>query len=366
MGYWKRNTFYLAVMSTVLIPIFCSAITALSKNRPRPVQDNTAALVLCVSAGTARQEDFPVLKGPYLGQEAPVKKAEVFLDGIISTLDEPEMCAAFGPDGREFFYNRILNDKWAIYSTREINGRWTEPAPLFPDSGFTDRDFTISPDGQKIFFGSDRPRENGGRQLGSPDIFVTTRIGPGRWTEPKNLGPPINTDRSENYPSEARSGNLYYFTSRDDGWGGCDIYISRWQDGRYSSPENLGPEINSEKHDWDAVIAPDEDFIIFSSQDRADSIGKQDLYISFKTKDRGWTKAGNMGTAVNSTDDEICPSLSLDGRFLFFTSRRRGKADIFWISTSIIEKLKTEHKSVPGIGRQFKPDPDKPETKEKD
>lgn len=286
------------------------------------------------------QKSFHVLMGPYLGQKAPVEKAEVFLDGIISTLEEPEMCAAFTEDGKEFYFNAHHENRWAIFITKEIKGRWTIPEPLPFTSSYTDRDFTMSPDGNSIYFGSDRPREHGGRVLESLDIFVTERLPSDQWSEPKNVSSPINTDYGENYPSIARNGNLYFFSCRNDGLGGCDIYMSRYVNGEYITPENLGSAINSEKNDWDSFIAPDESYIIFSSQDRKDSIGGQDLYISYKDKDGGWTTAKNMGERVNSEFGEICPSVSLDGKYLFFTSRRRGRADIFWIAADIIEELK--------------------------
>lgn len=295
-----------------------------------------------VFIGSAREDNFPVLRGPYFGQNAPSGKAEVFMDGVISKSNEDEMCAAFTADGREFYHNARHKGNWAIFITKEVDGEWVPPVPMLFTSGYTDRDFTMSPDGNKIFFGSNRPRDRGARPLDSLDIFVTERLSPDRWSEPKNIGIPINTERSENYPSSARNGNLYFFTSREDGFGGCDIYVSRKENGRYSAPENLGPEINSDRHDWDAVIAPDESFIIFSSQNRADTIGKQDLYVSYRKEDGSWTAAKNMGPSVNSPDDEICPSLSLDGKLFFFTSRRRGKADIFWIDAGIIENIKPE------------------------
>jgi Tol biopolymer transport system component len=103
---------------------------------------------------------------------------------------------------------------------------------------------------------------------------------------------------------------------------------------------NLGDAINSEKNDWDAYVAPDESYIIFSSQERADTIGGQDLYISYRKEDGTWTPAKNMGPRVNSESGEICPSMSLDGKTFFFTSRRRGKVDIFWMTADIIEELK--------------------------
>ena len=299
--------------------------------------------VLAVSVSAAQEKgEFPLLKGVYLGQKAPVEKAEVFLDGVISMLDRPEMCGVFTRDGKEFYFNAPYKENWTIFITKEVNGRWQKPVPLPFTSGFTDRDFTMSPDGKKIFFGSNRPREKGGEVLRSLDIYITERLQNGQWSEPKNLGPPVNSDYNENYPSAAANGNLYFFSNREGGFGGCDIYISRFINGHYLHPENLGKAINSKKNDWDSIIAPDESFIIFSSQNRDDTIGGQDLYISFRKRNGEWTEAENMGKRVNSFSGEICPSISLDAKYLFFTSRRRGKADIFWIDAKIIDDLKPE------------------------
>jgi len=288
----------------------------------------------------SENKDFPVIKGPYFGKIAPVGRAEVFMNGVISILNEDKMCAAFSPDGREFYFNARYKGNWAIFMTKEVDRQWTRPKPMPFTSDYTDRDFTMAPGGKTILFGSNRPKSGGAGKSESLNIFVTERIPSGGWSDPRNIGDPVNTTRNENYPSMARTGNLYFFTQKEDGLGGCDIYVSKYVDGRYQPPRNLGAAINSEQHDWDAIIAPDESFIIFSSKDRPDSIGAQDLYISFKKVDGGWTAAKNMGPAVNSFHDEICPSLSLDGKCLFFTSRRRGKADIFWIDAKIVEDLR--------------------------
>ncbi|MFC2140969.1 hypothetical protein ACFLQP_01555 [Acidobacteriota bacterium] len=283
---------------------------------------------------------FQDLQGPYLGQKAPVENSEVFLDGVISTLEEPEMNAAFTQDGKEFYYCTLYKSKWAIFVTREVNGKWTKPVPMGFTSDYIDRDFTMSPDGKRIYFGSNRPTKKGTGMQKSLDIFVTERLSSGQWSEPKSIGAPINTHYGENYPCVASNGNLYFFSCREDGPGGCDIYMAKLVNGSYTIPVNLSSAINSEKHDWDAYIAPDESYIIFSSQNRSDTIGEQDLYISFRKKDESWTNAKNMGPSVNSRSDEICPSVSLDGKYFFFTSRRRGNADIFWITTDVIERLK--------------------------
>ena len=284
------------------------------------------------------QNDFSY-SGKYLGQIPPGLKAKIFLDNVISKKDEPEMCAAFTADAKEFYFNKLLDGNWAIYFTKEIDGKWTEPKPMEFSGDFTDRDFTISPDGNKIYFGSDRPLKKGGPLKDDLDIFVSERTTDG-WSEPKRVLGRINTYFGENYPSVATNGNMYFFSGREDSHGGCDIYFSEFKNGKYRKAKVLSSEINSEKHDWDSVIAPDESFIIYSSMDREDTIGGQDLYISFKNKNGFWTKAKNMGRAINSPYAEICPSISNDGKYLFFTSRRRGKADIFWIDIKIIDNFR--------------------------
>jgi Tol biopolymer transport system component len=221
-----------------------------------------------------------------------------------------------------------------------------------PFSGaFTDRDFTMSPDGNRIYFGSNRPREPGGEKLERLDVFYTEKMPDGGWSEPVNAGPVVNSDFGENYPSIARNGNLYFFSCRDEGYGGCDIYLARMGEGGYESSTPMSGAINSDKNDWDAYIAPDESYIIFSSQERPDTLGGQDLYISYRTSDGSWTSAKNMGHRVNSESGEICPSVSLDGKYFFFTSRRRGgHADIYWMTTDIIGDLEPQG---PGFSKEI-------------
>lgn len=275
-----------------------------------------------------------------MGQKAPVDKAGVFLDGIISTLDKAEMCAGFTRDGKEFYYNAHHKNKWTIFTARVSAQGWTKPVPLDFTAGYVDRDFTLSPDGNKIYFGSNRPREKGGPVQSALDIFVSRRLTAGKWSQPEALGPAINTDSGENYPCVTANGNLYFFSCRSGGIGGCDIYMSRWVNGKYVKAKVLDSAVNSDKNDWDAYIAPDESYIIFSSQNRSDTLGGQDLYISFRNSSGAWSKAMNMGPKVNSAYAEICPSVSLDGKYFFFTSRRRGKADIFWMTVDVIEKMR--------------------------
>jgi len=298
-------------------------------------------MATAITINTVRETEFPKLTGPYLGQKPPGKKAEIFLEGLISTKEFPEMNTAFTGDGKEFYYCARYQNSWAIFFTKEINGCWTTPKPLhFSSNRYMDRDLTISPDEKRIYFGSNRPQKIGDEPLKKLNIFYTERQKTGEWSQPRNAGKIINGSHGGNYPCVANNGNLYFFTSRKDGIGKCDIYVSKFINGRYHLPVCLNNSVNSKKNDWDAFIAPDESYIIFSSQDRSDTVGDQDLYISYKKKNGEWIESINMGERINSVSSEICPVVTLDGKYLFFTSRRRGNADIYWLDANIIENLK--------------------------
>ena len=103
----------------------------------------------------------------------------------------------------------------------------------------------------------------------------------------------------------------------------------------YTSPEALVGRANSPYADVHPVIAPDESYVIFDST-RPDGMGWADLYISFRRPDGTWGEAVPMGEVVNNRTNNICPSLSPDGEFLFFTSNN----DIYWVSTEAIAKLR--------------------------
>ena len=82
--------------------------------------------------------------------------------------------------------------------------------------------------------------------------------------------------------------------------------------------------------------------MVFCSRDRKDSYGGSDLYISFRNKNGTWTKAKNMGKDINSGGGMICPSISPDGKYIFFNTTLNGKNGIYWVSAKIIEDLKPE------------------------
>lgn len=88
------------------------------------------------------------------------------------------------------------------------------------------------------------------------------------------------------------------------------------------------------------MISPNGDYIIFTSHGFEDNLGWGDLYISFRNDDKTWTQAINMGPEINTPFIEYCPNILPDGKYFFFSSKKKGTEDIYCVSAEIINSLK--------------------------
>lgn len=304
---------------------------------------------------------FAQVSGPYLGQDPPGMTPELFAPGIVST-GHDERCAAFSADGRELYYCLWGLPHGVILHTREVDGRWTKPVVATFSGGYPG-EVSVSPRDGAIYFSSKMPFDQSSLS-NAYWIWKVERTKDGfEMAEP--LSAAVNSENFAGYPYVARSGDIYFFSDRSDGFGGNDIYFAEFSDGRYAKAKNIGAAINTELPEVDPCIAPDGSYLIFSRWDGV-QFTTMDLYISFRTEDGSWTTAVNMGTTVNSDVPDFCPSISTDGKYLFFTSRRtrefsktatpityaekikilnspgNGTTDIYWIDAKIIDELKTK------------------------
>jgi hypothetical protein len=319
--------------------------------------------IFIIGGDLISKEDFPVLNGPYLGQEPPGMIPKIFAPGIVSTKFS-EFCSVFSPDGSAFYYSISGAPFPVIVMMEQRNGVWSKPM-IAPFSGkYLDYDLNVTPDGKRLFFCSRRPVGSEGSPKKDTDFWYVEKQEKG-WSEPKHLDFPINSDGQEYYPIFTKTGTMYFSSTRKGGKGGGDIYRSRYINGVYTTPENLGDAINSKGFEGDLYIAFDEKYIIVTCYGRPDSLGSGDLYISFLTSDGSWSTMINMGESINSPTNEHCPMLSPDGKYLFFSSRRSihpeyretpitldekvrmmnapgdgRNEDIYWVDAKIIEKLR--------------------------
>jgi len=317
--------------------------------------------IVMLSIVCSKKDDFPVLKGPYLGQNPPGMTPEVFEPKIVSTgLDE--LNSVFSPDGREFYFCvRNFLGAVSIFQMKMEGMNWSHPKLLPFASRYGDIDVTMSPDGSKILFSSLRPVPGSEKPKEDYDFWMVERKGD-TWGDPIYLGEDINSESHDFYPMMAGNGTIY-FSSQREGPGTNNIYRSECVDGRYSKAVKLCDAINTEHREFDPYVSPDESFLIFTSN-RPEGFGLGDLYISFKDQEGNWAKAKNLGDKINTSGSEYCPMISPDGKYLFFTGAGRGGrripdkpftyedfknshnkaenglSDIFWVDAKIIEDLK--------------------------
>ena len=302
---------------------------------------------------------FPIL-GIFVARPQGTEP-ELFAPGQISTPDD-ELNAAFTPDQTTLFFSKSLpSNRGGVIVVSSLKGnRWSTPE-IAPFSGrYSDYDPFVTTDGAHIFFISNRPKpdSSGTTPQRTYDIWAVDKTGTG-WSAPRALGAPINTDGQEFYPTVAANGTLYFSSNRPGGKGAGDIYRARLVDGHYTDPESLGDSINTQSHEGDPYIAPDESYIIFASYGRSDDLGRGssagDLYVS-QNVNGTWTKARHLDAPINSTAWDYCPIVSPDGRYFYFSSFR-GFADTLPLASGAYRSLMERvHGIRNGLGNVYRID----------
>lgn len=142
--------------------------------------------------------------------------------------------------------------------------------------------------------------------------------------QPSRLEAPLNTFRFQYFPALTADNRFLLFTGRPTSESGEDLFVSKMnKDGSIGDPASISPFINTPYNEGAGTISGDGKTLVFASCDRPNSVGNCDLYISRRTGNK-WSKPQNLGRTVNSVEWDSQPTLSADGRTLYFTSTRRG------------------------------------------
>lgn len=276
----------------------------------------------------------------YLGQPPPGAMPEGFARGIVSTEATNEhMAPSFSPDGDEVFWwaNRHPDDGPFLSMTmRRENGRWSAPRATTFEAIMP----VFSPDGQRAYFGAFRScpvaAQKGRSYL---DIWFVERRGDA-WSEPRCLDLVARDPelRQAAMPRITRDGTLYFIGYTPETRANHGIYRAELTDGEYARPELLPRSINLPPFlNWAPFIAPDESYLLFSSNRRDPDHDGGDLYVSHRQPDGSWAEPVSLGEPVNTPRQEVFPGVSPDGQYLFFCRNTPGrKNDVYWIETSSI------------------------------
>lgn len=232
-------------------------------------------------------------------------------------------------DGNELvFTRRVRGINEDFFGSTRVNGKWSKAKPLEGaiNTNMNEGAQNISQDGQwLVFTGCNFPRS-----FGSCDLYISY-FTPEGWSTPENMGR-VNSDGWDSGPCfSPDKRDLYFSSSRPGGYGGDDIYVShRLPNGRWSEPENLGPEVNTIGNEQYPFIHADNQTLYFTSNGHL-GYGGDDLFM-VKKKGKGWDKVINLGYPINTIENEGSLSVAADGKTAYYASDRadtRGGLDIY-------------------------------------
>lgn len=270
-------------------------------------------------------EDWTISEGDFFaGRPTEVLAVPEMLDFDFANSEDPEFAATITPDGNQFFFNRTTPDRkqMFLFQLELVEGDWMEPAkPSFSDSGFSDIDPMLSPNGQQLFFTSNRPTN--GKAAKDYDIWVSQRRADG-WSPAKPLGSGVNSPEDEVFCSLTATGDLYF--SRFIG-NKAKIFRAAFQNGNYLPATEVKLPGTDTCSVSNPAISPDGKWLVFTSSELGGK-GSADLFASQKMPNGQWSAPRNLAGA-NCEFADFAPAFSPDGQHLFFTSERPGVVQDF-------------------------------------
>jgi len=192
---------------------------------------------------------------------------------------------SFSPDGKTMYFTRnnysgkLKEDSLGIARLKIYRAKWNglfwgnvEELPFNSDYFDTGHP-AVTPDGKRMYFASNRPGT-----YGQSDIFYVDIYDDGTFSEPVHLGPEINTEGREDYPFFAEDNTLYFSSDGHPGLGARDIFASKWVDGKFSRARNLGVPVNSGKDDITFVYYPKDKRGFMASNRNTKKYGDYDIF----------------------------------------------------------------------------------------
>jgi len=253
-----------------------------------------------------------------------------------------------------------------IYISKKVNGQWGTPQNIGANINTDGHDASIalSADGSELFIYKDD---------GAGDIYYCKQRSDGSWSKPLPIEGSVNSRASyENAAAVSPDGNTLFFASnREGGYGGLDLYMVKMNDnGYWGKPTNLGPVINTADDDEGPFMDFDGMTLYFSSRAHK-GMGGFDIFKTYYDSTKAaWTEPINMGYPINSADNDIYFVLSGDGSHGYYASAKDdgvGEKDIYMISMppredkqALIEKMKAMKLDVQPTVVAADPVPDVP------
>jgi hypothetical protein len=228
-----------------------------------------------------------------------------------------------------YFTIQNLNEsKGAIVKTEKVNDTWSNFEIVSFSGSYRDIEPFLSPDNLKLYFSSNRPHGKDNEATDYDIWYVERTTINSPWSQPKNIGAPVNTKYNEFYPSLSKNNNLYYTSDQFTSATKDDILFAKWNKSSYQEPLKLNENVNGKGYEFNAFISPDEDFLLYTVYKADDGFGSGDLYVSFKNINGEFTKRQNLGKTINSSRMDYSPFYDTTSKILYFTSKRDNTKEI--------------------------------------
>ena len=275
----------------------------------------------------SKDNDLPITRNAYFGQNPPGLIPEIFAPGIVSLNGRQENGISFSPNLDEVYFSAEKKDGDSdIYFSKLEGKKWTPIKKANFTKGKKDAEMQpfVSFSDKKIYFTAHNS------DLTDTKIWYVNRL-KDSWGDAIKLDSPINDDQVF-YANQAKNGDLFYTNV-------SKIKMNYAPNKNGEFPEVQEVEIEFGVHGF---IAPSQDFLVVNARNKEDDKRKDhDIYVYFKGKDGTWTKPINLGNTVNSNFSENTPSITPDGKYLFFCRKNEGGvSDIYWVSTEVINKVR--------------------------
>jgi outer membrane protein OmpA-like peptidoglycan-associated protein len=258
-------------------------------------------------------------------------------------------------DQQELIFTRRLgngaeHDEDLVVARRESNGRWGRPQSVSKNvnSVLNEGTCTISADGRKLIFTSCVGRQS----FGSCDLYETVKVG-NEWTEPKNLGPNVNSAEWESQPSLSADGRTLYFVSdRRGGLGRRDIWVSNLDDqGQWSKARNLGHPVNTPGDEISPFIHVNNQVLYFASTGHT-GFGGYDIFYAERSGEL-WSTPVNLGRPLNDHEDQFSLFITADGQKGYYSHEESNSSGpvsrIYEIDIPASQQVKKKSNYVSGV-----------------
>ncbi len=253
----------------------------------------------------------------YFTQDAKAHPVEIELERLSPNInsENSEYLPAFTADGETLIFTRRTNRQEDFYLSQKTDSVFSEAIPLADlNTGNNEGAHCLSPDGNYLFFTGCHMKDS----QGGCDLYITTKK-EGSWIAPINLGPTVNSGKWDAQPSLSPDGKRLYFASeRNGGMGKSDIWYVNIENGKWSEPINAGPAINTTEDEASPFIHLDGQTLYFRSNGHV-GMGDYDLFLSRWT-DNEWGEIKNLGYPINNSGSEGALSVSPNGEYAYFAS----------------------------------------------